>query len=97
MAIAGQLVKQLVERRAGPETPASEALAAEIRRLEFENQSNRAQIEKLERDRQEIRRAARKPSWWLENRQALIVNMVAGLIVGIPFFILGIVATLLLA
>jgi hypothetical protein len=87
------IVKWMKERFAGPATAESkelsdesEALRTEARRLET---LASAKISASYAARRATKLA--KHGFFRKNREALIVNMVAGLIVGIPFLIVGVV------
>jgi len=97
--IASDLVRLLLERRAGPDTAESATLREEIETLRKGIEESENHILTLEQQRIQLRREARhgRPTWWNRNRAAVAVNVVAGLIVGVPLFLLGVVMTLWLA
>jgi hypothetical protein len=95
--LAEALIDWFRKRRMGPETPESKVIDTTI-------EGKSKEIEQLQREIDELREAslrlraeakAQTPSWWSRNRDQVLVNVVAGLIVGIPFFGLGVLVTVL--
>jgi hypothetical protein len=98
-ALAQTIFDALRERSAGPETPETMDLSAEIAHLRMENAANNERIAYLEDLRYKLRRQAKgeRSTWWSKNREALIAGIVSNLVVSIPIFLLGVLVTLLLA
>jgi len=98
-ALSQTIFDALRERSAGPETPETMALSAEVADLRAENAANEERIAYLEDLRYKLRRQAKgeRPTWWSKNREALIAGIVSNLVVSIPIFLLGVAVTLLLA
>jgi len=97
-SLTNALAEMLRQWRAGPETPESEELLGQIARKEELINGTHREIAELEKQRSILRAKAKRSrsTWWSKNRDAFIVNVAAGVIVSLPFFVLGIVVTLVL-
>lgn len=95
--LAISIVNWFREWRAGPDTEETKAMLAQVadKRIQIANLEH--EIEQLELLRMSRRTTAKKKraSWWRTNRSQIAVNIVAGLIVSVPFFVAGVVITLL--
>jgi hypothetical protein len=89
---------EALQRWRYPETDESRAVLAQIEARIQDLTRIDAEIDQLREQELRIRVSAKRaaPSFFHANRQALKVNIVAGLIVGVPIFLLGVVVTLLL-
>lgn len=95
-ALAQNIVNWIRERRAGPETDKSKAIGDQIGQLSVERDRIEGEINQLWIDYYTARKSARPESWWTQNKQPLTVSIVAGVIVGIPFLVLGLVLGLVI-